>query len=62
MRRGLPRGVGGLVDVVKSPQHATAVGLLHYGARQGRGRGASLRQGDGSSVGEKFLGWIKELF
>jgi cell division protein FtsA len=62
VRRGLPRGVGGLVDVVKSPQHATAVGLLHYGARQGRGRGASLRQGDGSSVGEKFLGWIKELF
>src|SRR5512140_675572 len=37
VRRGLPRGIGGLTDVVKSPQHATAVGLLLYGARQGRG-------------------------
>src|SRR5438552_3105724 len=36
VRRGLPRNIGGLVDVVKSPQHATAVGLLHYGAKQGR--------------------------
>src|SRR2546422_1754734 len=25
VRRGLPRGIGGLTDVVKSPQHATAV-------------------------------------
>ena len=34
VRRGLPRGIGGLVDVVKSPQYATAVGLVLYGARQ----------------------------
>jgi cell division protein FtsA len=34
VRRGLPRGIGGLVDVVKSPQFATAVGLVLYGARQ----------------------------
>jgi cell division protein FtsA len=34
VRRGLPRGVGGLVDVVKGPQFATAVGLVQYGARQ----------------------------
>jgi cell division protein FtsA len=34
VRRGLPRGIGGLVDVVKSPQFATAVGLVIYGARQ----------------------------
>ncbi|MBM4380628.1 MAG: cell division protein FtsA [Deltaproteobacteria bacterium] len=32
VRRGLPRGVGGLVDVVKSPMYATAVGLVVYGA------------------------------
>jgi cell division protein FtsA len=32
VRRGLPRGIGGLVDVVKSPQFATAVGLVIYGA------------------------------
>src|SRR5574342_651053 len=34
VRRGLPRGIGGLVDVVKSPMYATAVGLVMYGARQ----------------------------
>lgn len=30
VRRGIPRGVGGLVDVVKSPQFSTAVGLLLF--------------------------------
>jgi cell division protein FtsA len=34
VRRGLPRGIGGLVDVVKSPMYATAVGLVQYGAQQ----------------------------
>ncbi len=28
VRRGLPRGIGGLADVVKSPMYATAVGLV----------------------------------
>jgi cell division protein FtsA len=37
VRRGLPRGIGGLVDVVKSPMYATAVGLVLYGARQQEG-------------------------
>ena len=62
VRRGLPRGIGGLTDVVGSPQHATAVGLLLYGARQGREGGTFLRSGDSASMREKFLGWVKELF
>ena len=33
VRRGLPRGIGGLVDVVRSPRFATAVGLVLYGAK-----------------------------
>ncbi len=37
VRRGVPRGIGGLVDVVKGPQFATAVGLVLYGARQQEG-------------------------
>jgi cell division protein FtsA len=37
VRRGLPKGIGGLVDVVKSPVFATAVGLVIYGAQQGAG-------------------------
>src|SRR5216684_2593823 len=60
VRRGLPRNIGGLTDVVKSPQHATAVGLLHYAAKQGmEGR---VFAGDSSSLRERFLGWVKELF
>jgi cell division protein FtsA len=32
VRRGVPMGVGGMIEMVKSPAHATAVGLLKYGA------------------------------
>lgn len=38
VRRGLPSRVGGLQDVVRSPMYATGVGLVLYGASQGRGR------------------------
>src|SRR5512135_722114 len=34
VRRGMPRGIGGVVSVVKGPQFATAVGLVLYGAKQ----------------------------
>jgi cell division protein FtsA len=34
VRTGKPLGVSGLVDVVASPAHATAVGLVRYGMRQ----------------------------
>ena len=33
VRRGFPRGVGGLIDVVRHPKFATGVGLVRYGAR-----------------------------
>src|SRR3989440_6652562 len=58
-RRGLPRNIGGLTDVVKSPQHATAVGLLHYAIKQQtEGR---VFAGDASSFRERVLGWGKGL-
>jgi cell division protein FtsA len=60
VRRGLPRGIGGLTDVVKSPQHATAVGLLLYGSRQGKD--ARPFVGDAASMRDRFLSWVKELF
>jgi cell division protein FtsA len=34
VRLGLPKGVGGLADVVKSPAFSTGVGLVQYGAAQ----------------------------
>jgi len=33
-RRGLPRGVGGLTDVVRSPSYSTGVGLVRFGTRE----------------------------
>ena len=35
-RRGLPMRIGGLVDVVRSPSFSTGVGLVMFGAGQGR--------------------------
>ena len=34
VRRGIPRGVGGLVDRVQGPEFATSVGLAIYGSKQ----------------------------
>jgi cell division protein FtsA len=45
VRRGIPAGVGGLVDVVSKPEWATATGLLLYGHRHKAGR----RRGKGIS-------------
>ncbi|MCK9362594.1 MAG: cell division protein FtsA [Syntrophales bacterium] len=33
VRRGLPLGIGGLTDIVNSPQYATGVGLVLYAGR-----------------------------
>jgi len=66
VRRGGPQGVGGLVDVVKSPAYATGVGLVKYGADQ-------LRQtrvvhdipemvAPRRSVGGRIGQWFREVF
>lgn len=34
VRRGVPLGIGGLVDIVNSPMYATSVGLVLYGMRE----------------------------
>ena len=41
VRRGIPRNVGGLQDVVRGPMYATGVGLAIFGAAQEQGRGHS---------------------
>ena len=44
VRRGIPSGVGGLVDVVSRPEWATATGLLLYGHRYKPGAGGAPRR------------------
>ncbi len=67
VRRGFPLGVGGLVDVVKSPSYATGVGLVKYGAEQLRQQRVHttevmhdmpLPRGIGSRLSE----WFREVF
>jgi cell division protein FtsA len=63
VRRGTPRGIGGLVDVVKSPMYATGVGLVVYGARHTDRRLFRIRE---ENVYRKVRGrmreWLEEIF
>ncbi len=63
VRRGMPRGIGGLVDVVKSPMYATGVGLVIYGARHQDRRLFRIRD---ENVYRKVKGrmkeWLQEIF
>ena len=75
VRRGIPHGVGGLSEIVRSPIYATAVGLVRYGARQLEGgyvsrgvagagmldrRGAA--SGNGSGMWRRMRSWFAEVF
>lgn len=59
IRRGLPTKVGGLTDVVRSPAFATGVGLVMFGANQGRST-VQLQRG-GRDV-ESHNGMIKRMW
>jgi cell division protein FtsA len=50
VRRGLPRHIGGLEDVVRDPMYATGVGLVLFGVSQ-RQRGSRFRIRDKSIFG-----------
>jgi len=47
IRRGAPRNIGGLMDVVNSPVYATAVGLVLYGAENAQPSPRTFRSGGG---------------
>jgi cell division protein FtsA len=69
VRLGVPRGVGGLADVVRSPMYATGVGLVVYGAKQ---IGASQKAVESTQqardanlygrMGRKMRNWLSEIF
>ncbi|SEM29054.1 cell division protein FtsA [Syntrophus gentianae] len=64
VRRGYPRGIGGLTDVVNSPMHATGVGLVLYGSKNMSK--IVVRKGDRGNSGEALFArlkkWILEFF
>jgi cell division protein FtsA len=62
-RRGVPTGVTGLIDVVRSPMYSTGVGLVLYAKRYGEGT-QFKRNGENlfGKMLERMKGWIKEFF
>jgi cell division protein FtsA len=64
VRRGVPRGIGGLVDVVKSPVYATGVGLVVYGARNLDRRMFRIRESENvfKKVKRRMGEWLQEVF
>jgi len=64
VRRGAPKKVSGLMDLVNSPQYATAVGLLLYGRKIQRSGGRKALRGRNmfDKVLNRMKEWITEFF
>jgi cell division protein FtsA len=56
IRRGTPRNIGGLMDVVNSPIYATGVGLVLYGAENRAEAPRKFRSGGATNRFWKWLG------
>jgi cell division protein FtsA len=59
VRRGVPRAIGGLVDVVKSPMYATGVGLVISGSKSSHDHRFKVRE---ENIYRKVRGRMKEWF
>ena len=58
VRRASPAGVGGLADVVASPQYSTAIGLLLYGAKH---RSVKRRAPTSETFFPRLAGRVREM-
>ena len=58
VRRGAPKNIGGLMDVVNSPIYATGVGLVLYGAENQEESPRKFRRGGGMM--SRFWKWLGE--
>ena len=61
-RQSNPSGVGGLVDVVNSPEYSTAVGLVRYGSKEEGIPVAALDGRNEPGVWRRVRGWMSEIF
>lgn len=66
VRRGYPRHIGGVRDMVNDPKYATAVGLALYGLKQEQLRSEKMfRRRDGSTFNQvisRMKNWLQEVF
>jgi cell division protein FtsA len=63
VRRGVPIGIGGLVDLVNSPVYATGVGLILHG-KENRDQ-SRFKVGEGNifkKVTHRMKDWMREFF
>src|SRR6185369_7294091 len=61
-RRGTPTKIGGLVDVVRSPAYSTGVGLVMFGAEQGKSVQLPSRSEERPGLFKRALRGIAEMF
>jgi cell division protein FtsA len=63
VRRGMPRKIGGLVDVVRNPMYSTGVGLVITGSKRRDEKRFKIRD---RNVHDKVIGrmreWLGEIF
>lgn len=64
VRRGVPQGVGGLIDVISSPIYSTGVGLLQFGlkSKQTDIRFRTSQDNVYSKVMGRMKSWLSEVF
>lgn len=63
VRVGVPTGMGGLVDIVKSPVYATGVGLVMYGRDHEEHRFFKVREDNVyKKVSSRMRSWLGEIF
>ena len=62
VRIGRPEGVSGLVDVVASPSHATAVGLVRFGMLQASVAPVPLQNDDSGGLWSSIRNILKDFF
>ena len=66
VRRGMPSGIGGLVDVVASPAYSTAVGLVICAYRERLGRSITTVRpqatGTFGRVTGRLMTWLSDFF
>lgn len=63
VRRGAPQGIGGLVDVVKSPMYSTGVGLIQHGSLASEESRVKFQtEGVYHKVKERMKNWVGDIF
>ena len=63
VRRGTPRKVGGLVDVVRHPKYATGVGLVRYGLASDQRQHFRIREeGLYQKLSTRMRQWFSDFF